>query len=268
MPDLRTVKDRVAKADAANGGGLRMTKKVDAAVKQMVTKKVNPRQQWQVVLLADRSGSMGNEYRNGSVQDAVERALGFAVIVDDDGSVPTIFFDHRLQQVDVSLDNYSDLIRRERIDAYGSTGLTEALVRAAEITGNGDLFSGGGFFKRGASSPTKKKADIPVFLFVVTDGVPNDPQSAADAIRKLSYRGVFIKFLYVGNDRSGWQFLESLDDDIPVGVPYEQGGRLVDNVDAKQMADLRSASDDTFYEAMLDEVPTYLTTARQNELLA
>ncbi|HVX24442.1 MAG TPA: VWA domain-containing protein [Candidatus Saccharimonadales bacterium] len=265
MPNLQVVKQKVAAADAAQGTGGLMTRKVDAAVKVMLTKKVNPNQIWQNLQLVDKSGSMGNEYRKGHVQEAVERALGFAVLVDDDGSVPTCFFSSSLYTTEVKLDNFHGLIERERISAGGSTDLTAALQWAAKETGNGDLFSGG-LLRRGGSAPSVKKMDTPAFVTIVTDGRPDNTQTAIDAVQRLSYRGCFLKFLYVGEDNLGWQFLESLDNDIPVGVPYEKGGRLIDNVNAQKMASL-GHDDSVFYNAMLEEVNSWLAAAKQQGLI-
>ncbi|MFO0882301.1 MAG: VWA domain-containing protein [Candidatus Saccharimonadales bacterium] len=126
----------------------------------------------------------------------------------------------------------------------------------ARETGNADvLSSGGGLFRRGGSAPSVRKMDTPAFVVCVTDGVPDDPQAATDIIRRLSYQAVFLRFLFVGNDASGWNYLESLDDDIPVGVPFEQGGRLIDNVDAKKMSKL-GKDDDSFYARRCSTVTT------------
>lgn len=271
MANLQVVKAKVAAADAQQGTGGLLTKKVEVASRVMLSKRVSPNQQWQFILVVDRSGSMEYEYRNGSVQDAVNRALGFAVLVDDDGDVPTIFFDSRLEETVVTLDDFHDYVSRNGISARGSTDLTKALEHVAKITDNGDLLSasGGGFLKRSsASAPTVRSMQTPAFVTIITDGRPNDPNSAKDLIRKLSYRAIFLKFLYVGTDRQGWQFLEELDDDIPVGVSYDRGGRLIDNVDAKQLGLLGNTDDSTFYDAMLDEVSTYLEAARRNGLIA
>lgn len=267
MANLQMTKAKVAAADAQQGTGGLLTKKVDSAVKVMMTKKVNPNQVWQVLEIVDRSGSMYEEYRNGHVQEAVDRSLAFAVIVDDDGSVPTAFFDSRVEPCEIKLDDFHRYVDRNGISARGSTNLAGALEWVARETGNADvLSSGGGLFRRGGSAPSVRKMDTPAFVVCVTDGVPDDPQAATDIIRRLSYRAVFLKFLFVGNDASGWNYLESLDDDIPVGVPFEQGGRLIDNVDAKKMSKL-GKDDDSFYEAMFDEVTTYLAAARQNGLI-
>ncbi len=272
MANMKTIKEKAAAADAQQNTGGLMTKKVNAAIQVMLTNKVNPNQAWQCILVVDRSGSMSHEYRDGSVQDAVDRTLGFSVIVDDDGEVPTIFFDHQIEEKLVKLTDFHQYVKRSGITARGSTDLALALKHVAEITGNGDLFAngGGGFMKRGggAPKPSIKPMQTPAFVTIVTDGSPNDRNAATDVIRRLSYRAVFLKFIFVGNDRGGWAYLESLDDDIPVGVDYDKGGRLIDNVDAKQLASLGGTSDNAFYEAMLDEVPTYLAAAKQKGLIA
>lgn len=272
MPNLQQVKQKVAAADAAQNTGGRMAKKVDAATKAMLTKKVNPNQPWDVILVVDRSGSMGREYDSGHVQDAVERGLAFAVLIDDDGIVPTIFFDDQLQEVKVSLDNFHGLLRREGISARYTTDLTAALRRVADMTGNGDLFDrGGGFGRRSVASPEVRKADKPVFVIIITDGLPDNEKTATDAIRRLSYRGVFVKFIFVGTNQRGLDYLDYLDDDdnvnMPVGVPFEQGGRYIDNVDTKAFKSLGDAPDGVFFESMFDEVDKYLGQARTGGLL-
>lgn len=268
MANLATVKQKVAEADAQQGTGGLLTKKVDAAAKGLLAKKVNPNQQWQVILVPDKSYSMDDEYRKGTVQEVVERTLGFAVIVDDDGSVPAVFFGGNIADYTIELSDFHQYIQRNHIQPDGSTPLTEALARVANITGNGDLVkSGGGFFNRSEPKPSIRKMDTPAYVVIVTDGVPNDPTSATDLIRRLSYRGLFLKFIYVGNDKQGWKFLESLDDDIPVGVSYDQGGRLIDNVDAKNLGNIGKMSDEDFYAAMFDEAGSWLAAARTNGLI-
>jgi len=267
MANLATVKQKVAEADAQQGTGGLLTKKVDAAAKGLLAKKVNPNQQWQVVLVPDKSYSMDREYTRGSVQEVVERTLGFAVIVDDDGSVPAVFFGGNIAEYTIDLNDFHEYIQRNNIRPDGGTPLTEALQKVAEITGNGDLVKSGGFFNRSEPKPSVRKMNTPAYVVIVTDGLPNNKDSATDLIRRLSYRGLFLKFLYVGNDSAGWEYLDSLDEGIPVGVPYEQGGRLIDNVDAKNLGNIASMSDEEFYAAMFDEAGSWLVAARANGLI-
>jgi hypothetical protein len=270
MANLQTIKQKAADADAQHGTGGLLTKKVDAAAKSLMANKVNPNQQWQVVAVVDRSGSMSDEYNSGAVQNAIDIALGFALIVDDDGNVPTVFFNSGIETHTIDTGNFHGYLKKHRIEARSSTNLTAALHELAKITGNGDLFSGGGgMFRRGSGTkPTVKLMQMPAYAIIITDGVPDDPGSATDAIRALSNRGVFLKFIYVGNNAAGYRYLKGLDDDIPVGVPYERGGRLIDNVDMKTFDSLQGASDSDVYDAMFDEVSTWTAAAKANQLIS
>jgi uncharacterized protein YegL len=271
MPNMRTVKAKVAEADDRQGTGGLLTRKVDVAARAMLTHKVPAGLEWRMVLVIDASYSMRKEYQSGNVQSGVENALAFGVIVDDDGDVPVVVFDSSVRETLVKLDNFHRFIERERIGPNGSTNLTGALQSVATITGDSDLFGGNGggrsLFGRGSSSsPQVRSASSPAFVTIVTDGRPDDDHSAADAIRRLSFRPVFLKFLYVGDDRRGWEFLQMLDNDLPVGVPYEQGGRLVDNVNAQRLDSL-GGSEQAFFDAMFEETKDWLTAARSAGLL-
>jgi hypothetical protein len=268
MANLAVAKKKAETADAQQNTGGLLTRKVNAAAKSLLTNKVNPNQAWQVIANVDKSYSISSEYDNGNVQEVLERALGFAVIVDDDGSVPAVFFGGNIAEYTVKLDDFHGFVRSKGIRCDGSTPLAESLMAVAKQTGNGDLFEGGGgFFRRRPSAPTVKKMATPAFVIIITDGAPDNQEAAVDAVQRLSYRGVFLKFLYVGHDRRGWEFLEKLDDEIPVGVSYEQGGRLVDNVDSKRMDSLSGMSDEQFYAAMLDEVTGWLEVAKAKNLI-
>jgi hypothetical protein len=276
MPNLQIVKQKVAEADARTGGSLLV--KVNAAQAAMVSKRVNPNQQWEVILLVDASGSMADWYANNAVQQAVERALGFAVIVDDDGKVPVVTFGQRkpelrhrsprneeelISRYVVDLDNYHGFIRNNDITADWGTPMTEAVIHAADIAGHADLFPGGVVSTH--NDPVIRPSKKTTLVVVVCDGRPNNTRSMSDAIRVCSHRSMEFKFLFVGNDRAGWSYLEGLDDDIPVGKKFSRGGRLFDNVDSKKV-DLR-ASDEAFYADMLDELSGARTDMVSKKLL-
>lgn len=278
MPNLQQIKQRVAEADAQQGTNGLMTSKVDAAVKGLLRNKLNPNQKWQKILVVDRSGSMGSAYPT-HVQAVMDRDLGFSVLVDDDMKVPAIFFDNRLEELEISLDDFHNLLARKGIRARGTTDLTSALRRVAEITGNGDLFpQSSSRWGRSAPEPepTIRPMKVPAFVTIVFDGRPDDPTTAMNAIRRMSWRAIEFKLLFVGRrfqdsaqkrPTPGWQFVVDLDDNIPVGVPFAQGGRLFDNVDAKSTESLAVMTDDEYYDAQFDEVPQALAAMRQHQLL-
>ncbi|QHB37888.1 hypothetical protein SEA_OPIE_46 [Gordonia phage Opie] len=190
----------------------------------------------EALLVLDHSGSMVNDYRNGTVQALVERALGFALQVDGDGTIPVIAFDHRVHlAVDVTVANYQGVVDREIWDqrGMGSTDLAGALRSVLGIA-------------RDASSP--------LFVIVVTDGEPNDRDAATKLVVELSTYPVFLKFIAIQEV----EYLRKLDD---------MGGRLVDNADAKFFPDVAAVTDLEFADAMTDEWSTWITEATQAGLL-
>jgi hypothetical protein len=187
-----------------------------------------------VIVLLDRSGSMASDYHSGAVQTIVERALGFALQVDDDGFVPVIAFGSQVSEpVEVSTANYRGVIGRDiPVPGFDSTNLTGALdiaLQYAELTGR------------------------PLFVIVVADGGPDDRTSARDRICELSRYPAFVKLLAV-RPVEWFKILDDLSD----------RHRLIDNVDAKPDRDgpnLINCSDAEFAEAMVDEADTWIAAA-------
>ncbi|KXO90938.1 von Willebrand factor type A domain (plasmid) [Tsukamurella tyrosinosolvens] len=190
----------------------------------------------EALLLLDHSMSMDRDYRDGLVQQLVERALGFALQVDGDGVIPVIPFDSGVgAEVNVTVENYAGIVDRElyRPSKMGSTNLTAALKEVEVLA---------------------EKTQAPLFVIVVTDGSPDDRRSATAAVRRLSQYAVFLKFLAI----RPVDYLQELDD---------MDGRLVDNADAKFLSNPSGVSDLEFAEAMVDEWDSWITAAQTAGLL-
>lgn len=222
-------------------GGVDLAKKFDKAGVSL-SKRGLTGIRAQVIMLLDHSGSMDANYRNGTVQTLVERALGFALQVDIDGTVPVVRFDSATHPpVDVTVGNHqtvtgSALYQPNRM---GSTNLTAALQAVLNAA---------------------KGADEPLFVIIVTDGQPDNPATSTDLARELAGYPVFLKFLSVP-DRGrfpGRPFLQGLDD---------MDGRLIDNADAKFIDDPAGMSDLAFADAMTDEWHSWIAAATRVGLL-
>lgn len=188
--------------------------------------------QAQVVVVMDHSGSMYDDYRNGTVQAITERFLAFGLTVDADGEVPVIPFDSRVKPaVTVTLENYQDVVKQQifKENDMGSTDLAAALKEVRKLA---------------------EQTDAPLFVAIVTDGEPNDRAEAEHIICDLARYPVFIKFLAVRQV----QFLQKLDD-------LGDDKRLLDNVDAKFYTDIASISDEQFAADMVDEWESWTKAA-------
>lgn len=192
-----------------------------------------------VQLVLDHSGSMRPYYANGSVQRLAEQALGLSVNVDDDGSVPLIFFGTQAEQPgDIRLDNYAGLIdTAHQPIRWGSTNYVAAMNAAiSEYRGSG--------------------ATDPALVIFQTDGEPDDRGAAERMLRSASGLPVFWAFIGFGGRVS---FLEKLDD---------LTGRVVDNASFFHAANPHAVTDEQLYDGITREFAGWLTAARAAGVIA
>ena len=187
-----------------------------------------------VALVLDFSGSMSGLYRNGTVQEVVERTLPLAMNFDDDGSMEVWLFENGFQRLpDVTLDNLAGYVQRET-SKYRMGGTCYAPVMR---------------------DVTKFYQDekLPAYVLFITDGDNSDKQEATKAIIEASRKPIFWQFVGVGND--SFSYLQKLDD---------MSGRYVDNADFFKVAQAGSIT----YEQLLTEFPEWLENPMVKALLA
>lgn len=194
----------------------------------------------QVVLILDYSGSMERDYREGTIQKIVDRALAFGLQVDVDGTIPVIPFSSSLHPtVQVDIYNYQGVVQREIMKArMGSTNLTAALIKLKEM-----------------AAETK----VPIFAFVVGDGDPDDKRTAEYQVCDLAGYPVFLKFLAI-RPVDWLEELEDLENRKP-------GSRLLDNVDTKFIPAINHVGDVEFFDMMVDEWGTWIKAAQEAGVL-
>lgn len=191
-----------------------------------------------VQLVLDHSGSMQPYYNNGAVQRLADQALGLSVNVDDDGSVPLIFFGSYVEQYDdIRLDNYRGLVdtTHPRVH-WGSTDYVAAINAA--ITE---------YQKSGATDPG--------LVIFQTDGEPNSRKAVERALRDASGLPIFWAFVGFGGRV---EFLEKLDD---------LRGRKVDNASFFHAANPHAVTDSQLYDGITSEFAQWLTAARAAGIL-
>ncbi|MEV7561425.1 VWA domain-containing protein [Streptomyces sp. NPDC089795] len=189
-----------------------------------------------VYLVLDHSGSMSRFYRDGTMQQLAEQVLGLSVNLDDDGTVPLLFFSNGVDLVaDLNLENYRGRI--ERLHApldWGGTCYTPAMLAVIEhyqATGSRD----------------------PAFVVFQTDGEPFDRKATRELLRRASALPIFWQFVGFGPSRD-LRFLRSLD---------TLDRRTVDNAGffaaGRQPA---ARSDADLYDHLMNEFPDWLEAAR------
>jgi len=192
-----------------------------------------------VYLVLDRSGSMGRFYRDGSVQHLAEQALGLSANLDDDGTVPVVFFGSwSFTPIPVSLNDYQGCIDREH-GRLGSMGTTNYAAAIREVVQHYQ-----------ASRTTD-----PAFVIFQTDGRPDSKSEAEQAIRDASRLPLFWVFVGFGDETSSeFDFLRKLD---------TMSGRVVDNAAFFAAGrDPQRLADADLYAKLLAEYPQWLNASR------
>lgn len=188
-----------------------------------------------VIVVLDHSGSMSGDYQNGLVQKLLLRTLAFGLQVSTGAKAEVIPFDSRVwSTVTVDLNNYRTVVQNSiwQPDRMGSTTMSRALNTVRQL-----------------AAQTRE----PIVCVVITDGNPDNYQDTTEVVCDLARYPVFIKFLAI-RPVSYLQHLDDLEQSRP-------GARLLDNVDAKTIADPHGISDTAFAEAMTDEWDSWLIAA-------
>lgn len=195
-----------------------------------------------VYLVLDRSGSMRPYYKDGTVQHLAEQVLGLAAHLDDDGTVPLVFFSTDVDGVaELSLTDYRGRIGTLH-DGLGHMGRTN-YHWAMDAVIDHHLASG---------------SSAPALVVFQTDGGPTSKLAAERYLCKAARLPLFWQFVGFGDpDVKEFAFLHKLDE---LAVP---GKRVVDNAGFFHAGrDPRAHTDEALYDELLREFPDWLTKAR------
>lgn len=196
-----------------------------------------------VYLVVDYSGSMKPYYKDGSVQALADRVLGLSAHLDDDGTVPVIFFSTDVDAVtDIALADHEGRIERI-VAGLGHMGKTSYHLAMDAVIDH--------YLDSGAKDPA-----LVVFQ---TDGGPINKLAAERYLCKAAKLPLFWQFVGFGDAKSKqFEFLRKLDE---LAVPQK---REIDNAGFFHAgSDPLKMSDAELYDRLVGEFPQWLATARE-----
>ena len=186
-----------------------------------------------VALAMDYSGSMGNLFRNGSVQDVITRLLPIALKFDDNGELESWLFSNGQERLAaVNINNYKNYVKKVMMNAHMSMGGTNyAPVLHDMVTYYKDI----------------EPSTIPAFIIFITDGENWDTKETNQVVRELSNYNIFVQFVGIGDEN--FRYLKSLDN---------LSGRKHDNTGFTKVADMNRMSDEELYTELLRQYKDWL----------
>lgn len=195
-----------------------------------------------VGLVLDISGSMRKLYKEGIVQEAVERILAVASQFDDDGAMDVWIYDNEFSRLpsvtEKELAGYVE--RRILNDAH-----LKKFGRNDEPKVMEDVIN---------KYTKEEKEETPAFIIFLNDG------GCKPGIKKFivesSTQPIFWQFVGIGN--GNFDTLRKLD---------TMEGRVVDNANFFHLQALEKITDATLYEQLLDEFPMWLKEAKEKRIV-
>jgi stress response protein SCP2 len=195
-----------------------------------------------VGLVLDISGSMLALYRNGTVQEVVERILAVACKFDNDASMDVWVYDNEFSRLppatEKDFDQYvqKHIMNNQKIHKFGRNN--EPPVMEDVIL----------------KYTAEEKSSLPVFIIFINDGGVVKP--IKKVITEAAVQPIFWQFVGIGD--SDFEVLKKLD---------AMEGRIVDNANFIHIEDIASVSDETLYNQLLNEFPLWLKAATDKRII-
>lgn len=193
-----------------------------------------------VGLVMDISGSMTARFKNGTVQEIVNKTLPLAVQFDDDGELDCWYYGTTARRMDsVNLDNYTKAVPKEWKQLMLELGgcNNEPVVLRMVLD-------------------TYRDTKLPVYVLFITDGGVSKKSEIQKIITEASKLPIFWQFVGVGG--SGYGILEKLG---------SMKGRYVDNAGFFALDDFKKVSNEALYARLLEEFPKWLKAIRNKGMI-
>lgn len=195
-----------------------------------------------VGIVLDITGSMQPLYRNGTVQEVVERILAVATQFDDNKTLDVWVYDTEFSRL--------PSVSERELGRYVET----------HIMNNNSIHK----FGRNNEPPVmedvirkyteEEDSETPVFIVFINDG--GVVKQIKKVITSASVLPIFWQFVGIG--QSDFEVLKKLD---------TMEGRVVDNANFVHLDAIEKVSDEELYDRLLNEFPSWLKEAKQKRII-
>lgn len=221
-------------------------KKIDLRKKELITiceeKGSVLTQKARVAVVMDYSGSMRQMFRDGTVQNVLERLLPIAMQFDDNGEMEVWLFENGYRRMPaMTLNNFYGYVEREILNKKYHMGGTEYAPVMNDV---------------GKKYINEDPAQMPNYIIFITDGNNSDATATKTAITKWSTHPIFWQFVGIGKEK--FAFLTRLDN---------LDGRYVDNANFFALDDIERVADSVLYQRLLNEYPGWLALPEVQKMI-
>lgn len=199
-----------------------------------------------VGMACDISGSTQPLYKDGHIQETVDRLLAIAGKFDDNGEMDMWSFTEDYDALEVATkDDYGSYVEKHilhnnSITKWGGTHYGPVMNAAVDFYFRGHVEHKGGFLGFGAKDVVveAENTHIPALVLFITDGANGDHAAAAKILRDAQKYPLYWSMVGVGDPKE-FGFLQQMADELP-------------NVGFINMSSLK-VSDDEIYEQLISE---------------
>ena len=193
-----------------------------------------------VVLVLDVSKSMFPLYKNGTVQQVIERILALAMQLDVQQQIDAYVFGTQAVQLEkITEKDLQNYVEREIIAKHKINQATKYATAIELIQKN--------YFG---------KYELPIFVIFMTDGDCTDKKETQAWLRQVSRQPIFWQFVGIGKEE--FVFLNKLD-------TLEKRGN--DNAGVMLVNDIATIADNVLYDRLLNEFPQWLEIVTAKRLI-
>lgn len=193
-----------------------------------------------VGLALDFDHAGAHMFKEGLVQQTINRLMPLAMGIDDNKSLDLWVFSDEVTRLESATENnYKDIAHYIVRSAHKGITRYEPLIKDIDH-----------FYIE------EQPMNLPNLVIVLTNGDTSDKLRSEHALTQASQHPIFFAFVGIGdNDFSFLQKLDCMD------------GRVVDNASFMQIDDLESITDAELFSRVLTEYPDWLTLPEVQTML-